>query len=186
MLFILTSVLAHETLLEEMPPDTDCSIKRGPVASTLVFLRFGITQAEGAPVSRPHLAYWRLGSASVWSMSCFSSSYSSRHRSQAQNHSTALCLPGVPSPGPDPRATAVCSPCDIRVLNLGESLVNGVVQCLTFDASVIHPSSVMPMPAPFLSLSGVVPGGCTSVCPLRVLKDTGVVSSLGQIFVELF
>ena len=102
-LFILTSVLDYGTLLEEMPPDTDCNIKRGTVASTLVFLRFGITQAKGGPVSRPHLAYWRLGSASVWSMSCFPSSYSSRHHSQAQNHSTALYLPGVPSPGPDPR-----------------------------------------------------------------------------------
>ena len=66
------------------------------------FLMFWHHTIKGGPVSRPHLAYWRLGSAFVWSMSCFSSSYSSRHHSQAQNHSIALYLPGVPAPGPNP------------------------------------------------------------------------------------
>ena len=45
-LFILTSVLDHGNLLEEMPPDTACNIKRGTVASIVVFLCFGITQVK--------------------------------------------------------------------------------------------------------------------------------------------
>ncbi|XP_043562113.1 phosphatidylserine synthase 2 isoform X2 [Chiloscyllium plagiosum] len=59
-LFILTCALVYVTLLEETPQDTAYNIKRGIVASILVFLCFGVTQAKDGPFSRPHPAYWRF------------------------------------------------------------------------------------------------------------------------------
>ncbi|XP_047630783.1 phosphatidylserine synthase 2 isoform X2 [Phacochoerus africanus] len=59
-LFILTCVLGYVTLLEETPQDTAYNTKRGIVASILVFLCFGVTQAKDGPFSRPHPAYWRF------------------------------------------------------------------------------------------------------------------------------
>uniref|UniRef100_A0A8C0CZW9 Phosphatidylserine synthase n=1 Tax=Balaenoptera musculus TaxID=9771 RepID=A0A8C0CZW9_BALMU len=59
-LFILTCVLGYVTLLEETPRDTAYNTKRGIVASILVFLCFGVTQAKDGPFSRPHPAYWRF------------------------------------------------------------------------------------------------------------------------------
>ncbi|XP_069752789.1 phosphatidylserine synthase 2 isoform X2 [Narcine bancroftii] len=59
-LFILTCALVYITLLEETPQDTAYNIKRGIVASILVFLCFGVTQAKDGPFSRPHPAYWRF------------------------------------------------------------------------------------------------------------------------------
>ncbi|XP_053418629.1 phosphatidylserine synthase 2 isoform X2 [Nycticebus coucang] len=59
-LFILTCALGYVTLLEETPQDTAYNTKRGIVASILVFLCFGVTQAKDGPFSRPHPAYWRF------------------------------------------------------------------------------------------------------------------------------
>ncbi|XP_034272606.2 phosphatidylserine synthase 2 [Pantherophis guttatus] len=59
-LFILTCTLGYVTLLEETPQDTTYNTKRGIVASILVFLCFGVTQAKDGPFSRPHPAYWRF------------------------------------------------------------------------------------------------------------------------------
>uniref|UniRef100_A0A6Q2XVK6 Phosphatidylserine synthase n=1 Tax=Esox lucius TaxID=8010 RepID=A0A6Q2XVK6_ESOLU len=59
-LFILTCVLVYVTLLEETPQDTTYNTKRGIVASILVFLCFGVTQAKDGPFTRPHPAYWRF------------------------------------------------------------------------------------------------------------------------------
>ncbi|KAL4671612.1 hypothetical protein H8959_004321 [Pygathrix nigripes] len=59
-LFILTCTLGYVTLLEETPQDTAYNTKRGIVASILVFLCFGVTQAKDGPFSRPHPAYWRF------------------------------------------------------------------------------------------------------------------------------
>ncbi|XP_005064278.2 phosphatidylserine synthase 2 isoform X1 [Mesocricetus auratus] len=59
-LFILTCSLGYVTLLEETPQDTAYNTKRGIVASILVFLCFGVTQAKDGPFSRPHPAYWRF------------------------------------------------------------------------------------------------------------------------------
>ncbi|KAM9376563.1 phosphatidylserine synthase 2 isoform 1-T2 [Pholidichthys leucotaenia] len=59
-LFILTCALVYVTLLEETPQDTAYNTKRGIVASILVFLCFGVTQAKDGPFSRPHPAYWRF------------------------------------------------------------------------------------------------------------------------------
>ncbi|KAM8940390.1 phosphatidylserine synthase 2 [Pelodytes ibericus] len=59
-LFILTCSLGYVTLLEETPQDTAYNAKRGIVASILVFLCFGVTQAKDGPFSRPHPAYWRF------------------------------------------------------------------------------------------------------------------------------
>uniref|UniRef100_A0A7N4PKW7 Phosphatidylserine synthase n=2 Tax=Sarcophilus harrisii TaxID=9305 RepID=A0A7N4PKW7_SARHA len=59
-LFILTCALGYVTLLEETPQDTAYNTKRGVVASILVFLCFGVTQAKDGPFSRPHPAYWRF------------------------------------------------------------------------------------------------------------------------------
>ncbi|KAK7891611.1 hypothetical protein WMY93_023574 [Mugilogobius chulae] len=59
-LFILTCALVYVTLLEETPQDTTYNTKRGIVASILVFLCFGVTQAKDGPFSRPHPAYWRF------------------------------------------------------------------------------------------------------------------------------
>ncbi|XP_077144130.1 phosphatidylserine synthase 2 isoform X1 [Ranitomeya variabilis] len=59
-LFILTCSLVYVTLLEETPQDTAFNTKRGIVASILVFLCFGVTQAKDGPFSRPHPAYWRF------------------------------------------------------------------------------------------------------------------------------
>ncbi|XP_046500149.1 phosphatidylserine synthase 2 isoform X2 [Equus quagga] len=59
-LCILTCVLGYVTLLEETPRDTAYNTKRGIVASILVFLCFGVTQAKDGPFSRPHPAYWRF------------------------------------------------------------------------------------------------------------------------------
>ncbi|XP_059831484.1 phosphatidylserine synthase 2 isoform X2 [Hypanus sabinus] len=59
-LFILTCALVYVTLLEETPQDTAYNIKRGIIASILVFLCFGVTQAKDGPFSRPHPAYWRF------------------------------------------------------------------------------------------------------------------------------
>ncbi|XP_029412663.1 phosphatidylserine synthase 2 isoform X3 [Nannospalax galili] len=53
-LFILTCALGYITLLEETPQDTAYNTKRGIVASILVFLCFGVTQAKDGPFSRPH------------------------------------------------------------------------------------------------------------------------------------
>ncbi|XP_076769359.1 phosphatidylserine synthase 2 isoform X3 [Arvicanthis niloticus] len=53
-LFILTCALGYVTLLEETPQDTAYNTKRGIVASILVFLCFGVTQAKDGPFSRPH------------------------------------------------------------------------------------------------------------------------------------
>ncbi|XP_068964050.1 phosphatidylserine synthase 2 isoform X1 [Petaurus breviceps papuanus] len=53
-LFILTCALGYVTLLEETPQDTAYNTKRGVVASILVFLCFGVTQAKDGPFSRPH------------------------------------------------------------------------------------------------------------------------------------
>ncbi|XP_057635028.1 phosphatidylserine synthase 2 isoform X5 [Chionomys nivalis] len=55
-LFILTCALGYVTLLEETPQDTAYNTKRGIVASILVFLCFGVTQAKDGPFSRPHPA----------------------------------------------------------------------------------------------------------------------------------
>ncbi|KAM7002659.1 phosphatidylserine synthase 2 [Tautogolabrus adspersus] len=59
-LFILTCALVYVTLLEETPQDTAFNTKRGIVASILVFLCFGVTQAKDGPFTRPHPAYWRF------------------------------------------------------------------------------------------------------------------------------
>uniref|UniRef100_A0A672I033 Phosphatidylserine synthase n=1 Tax=Salarias fasciatus TaxID=181472 RepID=A0A672I033_SALFA len=59
-LFILTCALVYVTLLEETPQDTAYNTKRGIVASILVFLCFGVTQAKDGPFTRPHPAYWRF------------------------------------------------------------------------------------------------------------------------------
>uniref|UniRef100_A0A6I8P780 Phosphatidylserine synthase n=1 Tax=Ornithorhynchus anatinus TaxID=9258 RepID=A0A6I8P780_ORNAN len=59
-LFILTCTLGYVTLLEETPRNTAYNTKRGIVASILVFLCFGVTQAKDGPFSRPHPAYWRF------------------------------------------------------------------------------------------------------------------------------
>uniref|UniRef100_A0A3B3Z431 Phosphatidylserine synthase n=1 Tax=Poecilia mexicana TaxID=48701 RepID=A0A3B3Z431_9TELE len=53
-LFILTCALVYVTLLEETPHDTAYNTKRGIVASILVFLCFGVTQAKDGPFTRPH------------------------------------------------------------------------------------------------------------------------------------
>ncbi|PWA24509.1 hypothetical protein CCH79_00011736, partial [Gambusia affinis] len=53
-LFILTCALVYVTLLEETPQDTAYNTKRGIVASILVFLCFGVTQAKDGPFTRPH------------------------------------------------------------------------------------------------------------------------------------
>ncbi|XP_060238450.1 phosphatidylserine synthase 2 isoform X4 [Meriones unguiculatus] len=61
-LFILTCALGYVTLLEETPQDTAYNTKRGIVASILVFLCFGVTQAKDGPFSRPHPDQDALGS----------------------------------------------------------------------------------------------------------------------------
>ncbi|MEE6499376.1 hypothetical protein FKM82_003427 [Ascaphus truei] len=54
-------VMLHPTAerTEKHPPVGD-PINRGIVASILVFLCFGVTQAKDGPFSRPHPAYWRF------------------------------------------------------------------------------------------------------------------------------
>uniref|UniRef100_A0A8C5Z2U9 Phosphatidylserine synthase n=1 Tax=Marmota marmota marmota TaxID=9994 RepID=A0A8C5Z2U9_MARMA len=64
-LFILTCALGYVTLLEETPQDTAYNTKRGIVASILVFLCFGVTQAKDGPFSRPHPG--NCPSSPVWS-----------------------------------------------------------------------------------------------------------------------
>ena len=139
---------------------------------------------KGGPVSRPHLAYWRLGSAFVWSMSCFSSSYSSRHHSQAQNHSIALYLPGVPAPGPNPGNHHLFS---LRRQGSVSRRISCEWSCTVHELWFLcNSSELCDANACSLSILNCVPGGCTTDCPLTVLKDIGVVSRLGRIFVELF
>uniref|UniRef100_A0A8C5EPC4 Phosphatidylserine synthase n=1 Tax=Gouania willdenowi TaxID=441366 RepID=A0A8C5EPC4_GOUWI len=59
-LLLLTCALVYVTLLEETPQDTAYNTKRGIIASILVFLCFGVTQAKDGPFTRPHPAYWRF------------------------------------------------------------------------------------------------------------------------------
>eukprot|EP00064_Thunnus_orientalis_P010313 superscaffoldBa00001388_g10339 len=59
-LFILTCALVYVTLLEETPQDTAYNTKRGIVASILVFLCFGVTQAKDGPFTRPHPVVYEL------------------------------------------------------------------------------------------------------------------------------
>nr|XP_032815999.1 phosphatidylserine synthase 2-like [Petromyzon marinus] len=59
-LFVLICVLVHVTLVEETPTDSAYNQKRGFIASLLVFLCFGVTQAKDGPFTRPHPAYWRF------------------------------------------------------------------------------------------------------------------------------
>nr|CAB3265262.1 phosphatidylserine synthase 2-like [Phallusia mammillata] len=52
--------LVYVVFIEDQSDDREFNTKRGIIASVLVFLAFGITQAKDGPFIRPHPAFWRL------------------------------------------------------------------------------------------------------------------------------
>ena len=59
-LVIVVSTLYYVVFVEQQPPEWDVNLKRGILASSFVFLAFGITQAKDGPFIRPHPVLWRL------------------------------------------------------------------------------------------------------------------------------
>ena len=119
------------------------------MASILVFLCFGITQAKDRLFSRPRPAYWRfrLCVGEIYALLLFFVPFQTPQLGSEPFHCPQAPW-GATSPALTP-ATTICSPCVTTVLSLGESPVNGVVQCVTLGVSEIHPSRVLPTPAPF-------------------------------------
>jgi len=59
-LVIVICALIYVVFLEEQSSDWKYNLKRGILASSFMFLAYGITQAKDGPFIRPHPAFWRL------------------------------------------------------------------------------------------------------------------------------
>ncbi|XP_077994154.1 phosphatidylserine synthase 2-like [Glandiceps talaboti] len=59
-LFCMILVFVYVALIEEVKVDTSYNVKRGVLATVVVFCLFGMTQAKDGPFNRPHPALWRL------------------------------------------------------------------------------------------------------------------------------